>query len=466
MDSLDQQLVIFSWAFVLLMGAALVLPAILGKRDWLTAWNFFLLGSLIFTGMSGINAAKFTHYMSFSSGTYLRYYLGVIIFYGVIFLVYFKFRWPRRFAGAHFLKWPPLSGISLFTLISLLTLFSLFRFFLPNIQFVGQLIAQLGLQAPFVAATIAFVAWYRDRTNPIFLAILIGTLLLALFFGIIAGSGRRYLINGLLVPIICLYWLNLRYRPNFYNATALLCLLAITGPLYLSYNALRHVHFRAGVGSENRTSEIIRSLPSMLAFDKLLSPHQLDSFMGQDSVECALATIEMLNDGSERLQVKPLYTLYWIAVNPIPRALWGEKPESLGYFLVYRIGLKGTTMTVGVNVVGQGYYDGGIPVLILYAFLFGCFLRITDELLLRQPDNPFLLAFLVGCASQILGWPRGGLDIMTMQIISPAVLVFITACVGRLLFGNGYVAPHTATVDRFPDRKSIGEWRRSQFLSQ
>lgn len=464
MDPLDTQLIIFSWLFCATVAIAILVPILFFHRDWVTAWNIFLVGSFIFTGLSGINATRM-NYGIFSSSTYMRYFTGVMVFYGTIFCVYHFFKWPRRFAGRHFLKWPDVSSSSLFTLVICLMAFSMFRVFVPNIPFVRQVLAQFSIQAAVIAATLAFAAWYRNRDNAVLLALLVVTLMWAVFFGIMAGGGRRYLINALLVPVVCYYWMALRYRPDSTVIAAIFGLAVAIAPVYVGYNSLRHFHARAADGTESsvvkRAVEIMRMLPSTFTKDVQFSEDTIGSFMGQDSVECALVTIEYLYDGSGRLEFNPLYTLYVIAVNPIPRSMWLEKPESLGKFLPKKMGIHGLGVANrGVNVVGQSFYDGGYVVLVLYALLFGSFLRIVDELLTRQPDNPYLLAFLTCSAGQLLGWSRGQVDMMSIQIISPLLFTIVIAYAGRIAFGTGLAAPRTDNIVNFPNRFELGRLRQ------
>ena len=89
MTPLDQQMFLFSAVFSALIAAYLVIPIVLRKRDVFTAWSCFLLGSLMFTGLSGINSTLEPHFLpSYTAGDYLKFYAGVIVFYAAIIATY------------------------------------------------------------------------------------------------------------------------------------------------------------------------------------------------------------------------------------------------------------------------------------------------------------------------------------------------------------------------------------------
>jgi hypothetical protein len=79
----------------------------------------------------------------------------------------------------------------------------------------------------------------------------------------------------------------------------------------------------------------------------------------------------------------------------------------------------------GPGVVGHSYHDGGLAVAILYGILAGGCIRWFDELLRKNPDNPYMIAFLASGSVQIIGWIRG--DISTM-----VPLTFL--CLGMVIF--------------------------------
>ncbi len=182
--------------------------------------------------------------------------------------------------------------------------------------------------------------------------------------------------------------------------------------------------------------------------------------MGQDSVECALGVIQLLNDGSNRMEISPLHSLLFIVSNPVLRDWWPDKPISHGANLASVFELKGTTANLGINVVGQCYIDGGLWVHILYGITMALFLRYLDELLVRRPGNPLIIAGLCGVSSHLMGWPRGCLGVMGMQILQIVAFIFLARLAIGLVFGLKMRYPRTDHLVDYPVLRSDEDWQR------
>jgi len=83
----------------------------------------------------------------------------------------------------------------------------------------------------------------------------------------------------------------------------------------------------------------------------------------------------------------------------------------------------------------------------LYGFLVGSSLRLFDELLMRQPGNPYLLGGFSAVSGHVIGWPRGDIGTFTIHIISGIIMVLLVQWIGRLLFGTGLTYPRTSDFD-------------------
>jgi len=456
MNALDQQLYYFSVGFAVVVALMLVVPIVRRKSDIFTAWNFFLLGAFVFNGMSGLNAATAQEYLpSLSKSSYYAYYLGTVLFYGAITITYYAFKAPRRLAGRTLLHWPEVSSTTApLIAVGLMTLIVGVVAPIP-IPFVGQLLMQFSLVAPSIAVAVLAIAWFRDRSNVLLLALLLLSLPLAVGASVAVGGSRRYLMSMLAAVPVSIYWVWLRYQPTAYILTVVAIAMAVTVPVLAGFGAIRHANLEDKTDAVTRAKLVLTALP-----EAIKRGGSSEGFMGQDSVECALSTIELLNNGSRQMEADPFASLWLIATNAIPRSVWEEKPDSLGLHLVRYFGLKGTSANLGLNVVGQGYYDGGLPVLLLYAVMMGAFLRYYDELLVRRPGNPLLVGGLVAMSSQLIGWPRGCIGLMGMQIIQSVVLVLLAQWAARLLFGTKLVYPRTDHLASYPSLRSAKDWQR------
>ncbi|MFV1965323.1 MAG: hypothetical protein ACC628_07855 [Pirellulaceae bacterium] len=442
--ALDQFLIIFACLFIVVMMLLVLVPYLLGRSDLPTSWNLFLIGSANFIGASSIGAATSeAHYIEYDDGDYYRFFLGVVTFYTTLVLTYYWVKIPRRVAGLALLKWPPVTVPVLFLMVPIAPIFIMGARLLPPIPFLSPLLFQVGVKAVVFTLVLAFVAWYKQKYNPILLATWPAVLGAGLILGITFGTGRRPIVAILLAIPICLYWLRWRYRRPVMNVLLASAVLAIFAIVMGAYTQVRHRGRGAGV--ERTFDYAVESL--QIASEKIFTPRTV-ALLGQNAGECSLLAIHMY---THDLPPQPFHSLFYVLVNPIPRMLWHDKPTALGSTLpkdgrtLYRIGF--TRSTWGPGIVGHGYHEGGPVMLVFYGILFGMVLRLFDELLMRQPDNPYLLGCFTAISSHIIGWPRGDIGTFALQIIFGVLMVLIIRSIGRLVFGTGLVYPRTSYYD-------------------
>jgi hypothetical protein len=460
MFSNDGLLLIFSVLFAASIAAVLIVPIAAGKSDFFTARNLFLVGAFVFTGMSGIRTTYVPHYHdTYKFSDYLMFFTGVIVFYPAVLITYHYWKMPRRIAGRNFLRWPATDGVVLVFLAALLSMAVGFQVYRVPIPFVGELLFQFSFAAPPIALTCAFIAWFRNRSNPFLLAMLLATLALAMFASLNGGISRRGLIGALATIPITLYWIWLRYKSNAQIVAWTLGAAAVCLPIMAGFGMVRHMfsHDDRVLGMAERGMAVVRELPNAIKVGG-----SLEGFMGQDSVECALMTIHIMNDSSRRLEVDPLYSIKYALSNPVPRSLWPDKPESLGIVLGEVSGLlaRGINANLGINVVGQCYYDGGLWIHLLYGVAVGAFLRFFDELLIRQPGNPLLTGALGFMSGHMIGWNRGAIEVMGMQIALGFFAMWGLSLFMRMIFGAGLVYPRTDHIVDYPLMRSPQDWAR------
>ena len=443
----DKFLLAFSIVFIAVISLLLVVPILRRKIDVFTTWNFFLLGAIIFNGFSAFNATRGKHYLpSYQSSDYALYYLGTILFYASAFLAYYQWKYPRRAAGRRLRKWPQLTGWTLVILTLVLTLSGLANRYPLPIPVIGQLMFQFGLAGPILGFACAFIAWYRSPGNVLLMMLMLFIAATTLITVLGVGGSRRYLMSFLAVAPLCLYWVWLRYKPTHVMLTWILATVFIGVPVLKGFSEIRHQLKHRGTAFE-RSVLVLQNLPRAI-----LSGGSAEGFMGQDSVECALLTIHMLHDRSDRLQVRHFFAPYYVLSNPVPRAFWPEKPKSLGLTLPETARIKNIgSANLGVNVVGQCFYDGGLYIHVLYGVLCAGFMRFYDELLVRQAGNPVLIGGLVFLAPQIIGFPRGSIDALGLQVILGFFSVLLTCFMSRIVFGTGITYPRTDHLVDYPN---------------
>lgn len=457
-SSNDAILGMFSTAFIVVISLLLVIPILRRKQDLFTAWNFFLVGAVVFGGLSGYNAVNHEHYLgTYKTSDYNQYYLGVVVFYTTIVLTYHFLKWPCKMAGKNFLKWPELTPATAPLIILPLGLSVVFQLVPLGIPGVQEFMMHASLSAPVIGFACAVVLWLRSPTNVFLFSLVLLSAGMAVFAATANGTSRRYLIAALAVAPIGFYWVWLRYKSTPIILGWIGAMLACAIPLLMAFTVVRHFIKHNSETNTERFSLLVKELP-----EAIRSGGSVEGFMGQDSVEASLMLIHLLNDGSKALEVQPLYSPYWVLVNPIPRSMWPDKPISLGILLPHKSGIssKGLNFNIGVNVVSQCYYDGGLIVHILYAIGFGSFLRFIDELLVRQAGNPYLIGALAAMSGQIIGWPRGGIEVMSLQIMMVCFITAMISWIGSAILGGKLVYPRTDHLVDYPVLRSDKDRQR------
>ena len=426
----------FAWVFIVIMFLMIVLPYIFKRSDLLTTWNFFLAGSGLFVGYSVVNSSYSSHMVPYSNMDYLLYWLGALAFYGTITFVYYRFKFPRKLSTKILQKWPPTKPAVLFFMIPLAGFFMLGILFPQLLAFAGgrALMGYTAVPAIILPPALAFAAWYKQRINLIFFLVAIIVAGIVMVFLIRYAPTRRPFLSLLLSFAMIMYWMRWRYK----KPILIVALAGISVPLLILAITIYTENRWEKKGGFSETTEIAKEkLHSMFLLDFSKVPVLLKT----DTAECALLSVHMYtNDKTPR----PFYTAYWLITNPIPRVFWSGKPDSLSMTIPHDgrmlYGLSNAYVSEGNNwgcsIIGHGYHDGGIPVLMVYAIILGIFLRTIDELLMAQPDNPYLIAGVSTFLGEIIAWSRGDIGGFTLIIIAYGAVVWFICRVGRLIYGT------------------------------
>lgn len=441
-----------SWAAIILAVLTVIVPYMRGKTDLLTSWNLFLLGTVVFVGLSGLEAysqPELFRVLEYTRADYEYYLWGLFTFFVSIYVGYYLIKVPRRVADRFPRKWPPASTGVLVVTLPLVMMLAIGSVFPPQIQILHQFFVQIGNKAIIVALVLAFVAWYRQMVNPVLLIILAVVLVFGAVFAVMAGGGRRTLLNFFIAIPICVYWLRLRYKSPWLNLGLACAFGIVTIVGVAAYSQVRHFDRRGERLERNfgNSLQALRQLPQHLA------DVDWGEFSGQHAVQFSLATIQLYTTGER--DPDPFNSLLFVVTNPIPREYWEEKPLPLGYTLPMDVRAH-TRANWGPGIVGHGFHEGGLHMVAFYSLLFGMALRYFDELLIRQAGNPYLLAAFAAMASHIFGWTRGDIGTFNIQIIGSCIIALMLSWLGRALFGTGIVYPRTGSAAAPPPRRMYG----------
>lgn len=114
----------------------------------------------------------------------------------------------------------------------------------------------------------------------------------------------------------------------------------------------------------------------------------------------------------------------------IPRAIWPDKPQSLGQRLPDLAGMKRVGgLNVGPGIVGSAMAEGGVYALVIYAFVFGLILRLLDEIVVTHHANIFIVLPIGSALGEFFAMPRGETywmaDLATMTIVGTGVTMLV-----------------------------------------
>ncbi|MCO6043198.1 hypothetical protein NG895_04710 [Aeoliella sp. ICT_H6.2] len=429
------------WGLIIVLGLVVLVPFLRGTSDLVTAKNVFLLGGINYVGIAGLKAAyspQIFRILEFERRDYQYFVAGAFTFFAAFLLAYAVIKLPRKLAGRTLRKWPAATpGVLYFMTLGAVTL-SVLGFLAPNIQGLAQFLFQVGNKAIIIPVALVFAAWFQSKKNLILVATLAGVLLLSMMLSILSGGGRRTMLGVLMAIPICWYWFSLRYKNWLTNTVLLGAVFAVSFAVLLGYSAIRHFDRRGEMQERNvgNAMEALSKLPS-LVFDT----SGLDSMLGQNAAQTSLTAIHLYTTDHE---TEPFHSVIFVATNWIPRAFWPDKPLGLGYTLPKTARAKGTRATWGPGIVGHGYHEGGLHMLVFYGVVMALCLRYWDELLVRQPRNAYLLACFAAMSGHLFGWCRGDIGTFTMQIVGALVAMLLFCWAGRLIFGTGLVYPITS----------------------
>jgi hypothetical protein len=250
-----------------------------------------------------------------------------------------------------------------------------------------------------------------------------------------SGAGRRLVLSVLIVPILVVYFYQARHwRPS--RSLLVVGVGAVTlFTINLMYSSIRHFD-RRGARLERNAANVIDQVKQIGQHDwyQRFAREKLWHF-SQQVVHYGMITDRFIQ--LDRLEPKPFNTFKFYLVYPIPRAIWPNKPVSLGRTITHQV--QGRSTSWGTGVAGHSVYEGGVIVAIIFGYIAAFGVRFFVDPLTRQPENPFLIGMLAAASSQLVAWTRGDLSVMTFETIECFVFVILASIVCRVVFGTAPV---------------------------
>lgn len=407
--------------------AIVIVPYMLGRAELMTCRNFFLFGFTIYQVTSGVitlaNPGSYTPEIMVSQQDAIagKYLLWIIIF-EVIFLA--CYRWG--FGTKKLAQWTPIVKgtprepvlwIFAFTLLGVALLLR----FTILIPYVSVLTTHIGMSTAAVAAGLGAWVWVRRPLNPAAAALMFGVLGVALIISLAGIYGRR--------PIVaitgCLAWGTYYSRWRNLQPARVIVYAAIFGiiPVVLvaKYTAIRGQFQGSEAGGYQR-------LTAMINADTKVG--LMDLVSGQ---ECAAWSMYFMEIYPEHFHYRHMHSIEYYFVFSVPRALWPEKPEPLATVGWRDAGIPGMPdgFSIGPGMIGHAAAEGGFYALILYAGIFGLFIRYFDAVLARAPTQPFIALPIGASLGNLIGIPRGEVANFTYEftvgVLGALVMLIIVA---------------------------------------
>jgi len=421
------------------MTGLILIPYLRRKSDLLTGWNCLLVGIAIYTGLGCIAAVYLEFFwtqLDFSpTSRSVHWYLAYSIAFLAALLGFYYFNpLATRLASRSLTKWPPMSLPLVLYMLAFSTVVVSSAFALRGTAFLGPISMNMAHKGVVFSTVFSFALWYRNKLNTGYLAIFIAVLIAAGLYSMLVFVGRRLLLSVAVGPVLYLYWVSLRYRTpkaNFVLIGGAMMVVFLIGTAYGSFR-----HFSKGARGEERTvATIVQHVRELNVVGLIETSAEQVMRLPQQNVQYSMLVKQSIDEN--KLAPRPLNTLLLLASYPIPRALWADKPRTIGNLMPNDVmGLSRPGLNWGVGPPGHGAFEGGLPVLVLYAFLLALLIRFLDEPLKRNPSNPFLISILASAAPHLVGYARGDFGIMSLETLECFVFAIVVGIGGRILFGT------------------------------
>jgi hypothetical protein len=429
------------WALIAVLVPLIVVPYWRGKSDLFTAWNFVLVGCVIFMGVACLEAADppelvFERYTSFNfPDNYYSAMLARTVFFLVCMLAfYYVLPLGKKFASRRFLRTSPWSPtvFAYVMIVCALTAGMSLAVQIVNIGFIKETFMNLGHKGATFAVAMGFYAWYRNRTSPFALVLFTAILAAAMLYAMRVSHGRRLLLCVAFAPIAVMYWTTWRYRrPTrvlLFGSLAVAAVIAV-GVWYQEFR-----FFDRGRDAAERNFANTMQAMQKVTLEGMVN--QLESWkprLAQGTFRYAAMTKKLVDTG--QMQVRPFNTIQFILSYPIPRRYWPDKPTPLGVYIVRDVLKFPQHTNWGLGVAGQAYYEGDWPALVLYAAMIVLLVRMLDEPLKREPNNPFFIATSASASLFLITWIRGDLGVHTNEVIECLLFLWLLKAVCALASG-------------------------------
>jgi hypothetical protein len=420
-----------------------------GVHPILSLRNFALLGLIIYQFYS---SAK-----SLVSGDHGDFHLlspGMtsLTFAAMLFTFMLVFGWfYRRGKGVDAVvqripvpTYAPRAG-SLLVLALLLTVLGIGMRFGVQVPLIGIIADKWGLAFAAMACGLVGWVWARNLVNPLMIVFMSAIVSANVFNALWGTFGRRPLVALGAAMILAMFYSHWRTLP----VRKMLARFAVFGAVPVIFIGL----YTAAREAQEFDRTAAEQLREMATAD--LGEGVLDLFSGQS---CGPVSMWLIEAYPDRYEYKHLMALRYLVLMPVPRSWWEDKPKPLSTTIAHDASLSGVNddiLTIGPGIVGHAAAEGGWYALLIYAFVAAFILRVGDELIWRNDNNPLVILAVGAALGDCIGLSRGE--------SSAFMFNFLVGGFGALLFvfvAYRFFRPDPSTlrsIDNAPDEAAMDD---------
>lgn len=420
----------------------------LGRHELLSVRNFAIVGFIVFQLTSAAMALATNDYGGFTvmkpESTGLIYCAMVTTFLLALLWAYRGGWGVKALARRLPTTWAVPGNSTLMVMAVLVTGAALVLRHGLNIGLLTILSGHAGMGVSALGAGLVGWVWGRRFLNPMFLAIGIVVIVANLLIVTTGSFGRRGIVGVGAAVLWGMYYARWRYLPTATVLTRLGLAALVPVVILALFTSVRGSARIAGHTAQEHVRLVLHEGDITYGVRLLAG--------GQNAGSISMWLIE---NYPENFEYRHLMALRYLAVFPVPRMWWPEKPLPLSNFLASMAGLPNvdtSKLKLGPGVIGTAAAEGGWYAVIVYAIAGGLFLRFFDEIVGANPDAPAVIVAVGAALGQIVGLARGSMPAM----IFIAVMSVFGAMVCMLVLGK--LLERTSLGGRSDDGEYAEDW--------
>jgi len=420
------------------MVALVCLVSLLGRRYDVASWrNLFLLGFSLFYGIGGYMTIDFLSPSEDSITMLALLAPTFLVIFMLSNMIASRAAIVDRLPSLNILPTPSALGLAIAVTLGL----SLFSAATEAIGYFSALATQFKEGLAFTAVGLAAYYAVARRLNPIGLAVLGGTLMVAVLIATVGTSGRR----GMLGALLCVGWMWwyvwLRYRPISNTIVRGGVVAVAAALLVIVYSGVR-MQGEGGATLGNRASQLQQMITNPRIDSRIVR-----GMLAQDAPSHTMFIIENYGESFDHM---PLHGLHYFVTNPIPRFLYEDKPIGLGLLLKEQ---RDETANLGPGIIGHGWAEAKFIGVVYYAIFFGVLTALVDRYLRYRAADPFTVAVFGTSLGNIVAMSRGETSLFLIHATTSAVIA-VFVLISLRVFAGPFMRVGLPIYPRLPDHWS------------